>query len=381
MALLPLDTLLKPTTEAEVKASLYDLADALGLKTTSWVSGAPTRILFAVVAKLFAGWDSLRVTITKAGFLDDAEGSWLKLLAVVVYGVEPVEATFASGSGVFVNAGGGVYAFDAGDVVVRNPSTGKTYRTTEAFTLGALETSAPIGIRATEAGTDSNAATGAISELETTADGVTFANDVDLIAIDAETEPDLRQRCRDSLGALSPNGPRAAYDYVARTPSLNGGITITRTKHVPPNGDGIVTLAIAGPAGTVDAPSVALVQAGIDEHATPEVVTATVVSATAQPLVETWTVWVAAGLLIDTEWETLLSSKLRTVYVPSIPIGGVELPPDPGAVLWRQTLGYLESLAGVIQARRTPEADVVLDPYEVATLAPGDVSLTIVQVA
>ena len=57
-----------------------------------------------------------------------------------MYGVERSPGTFASGTLTFDNAGGGVYSGGIGDLIVRSSTTNKTYRNTEAFTIGALAT-------------------------------------------------------------------------------------------------------------------------------------------------------------------------------------------------------------------------------------------------
>src|SRR5690606_14818917 len=74
-----------------------------------------------------------------------------------------------------------------------------------------------VDVIAFEAGSASSSSAGEITEIVTTMLQVTCSNPVALIGRDEESDPALRQRCRDSLGALSPNGPQAAYEYWAKS--------------------------------------------------------------------------------------------------------------------------------------------------------------------
>lgn len=385
---LGIDDLLKPSTTDEIKAQIYQLLEGLGVSTTSWLAGAPTRTVIAVVSAVLSGFTNLAVTIARSGFLDTAEGGWLTLLALLVYNVTRVEATFATGEVTLDNTAGGVFSFGAGEVIFKNTATSKTYVNVAPFTLGALETGKVVAVVAQELGTDSNAAPGQIDALVTTLTGVTVTNALAVVGVDAELDPDLRQRCRDSLGALSPNGPRAAYEYVAKTPELNGGVAVTRVKRLTPPGDGTLTIVIAGPAGPVGGATVALVQTGIDEHATPEVVTATVADSVAKPFTRNVTLHVSAAAgLTTTDWQTLAKAALAD-YVAQLAIGGLVLPPaTSGVVPWRALVGELEAIeidevrGYVLHASLDTEADVALLENEVATLDTGTVTVTVVQVA
>lgn len=379
---LSLDELISTQTSDEIKAGIYSTLETEGIATTSWQSGSPLRTIIALVSELFGITGSLVVLGIKLGFLDFAEGDWLRLLATSMYDVTPIEATFASTDVTIDNGGGGLYIFDPGDVVFKNSTTGKTYTNAGAFTVNPLETGVVTNVRALEIGTDSNAAPGQIDSFVTTFLGLTVTNAFSAVAVDAESDVALRQRCRDSLGALSPNGPRSAYDYVAKTPELNGGVTITRTKILTPPGDGTLTLVIAGPAGAVSGGDVALVQDGIDNHATPETVTVTVESADSLALTIVTDVYVSTSAnMVDSEWQDLIKAKLLG-YVPTIPIGGIELTPGVGQILWRAIIGQIEDASAfVFHATLTPETDLSVTLIQVATLAEGDITVNVHQVS
>lgn len=386
--MLSIDQLLTPLTAAQFKTKLYDLAAALGLPTTSWFAGAPTRTLIAITAEIYGAFVApLIVTITKSGFLDDAEGGWLTLLASTVYGVTRRDATFAAGEVTLDNAGGGVYSFEIGECVFKNSTTDATYVNTEAFTLGALEVGKVVAIRAQDIGSAGNAAATEIDTLVTALDSVTVSNANDLAGVDEESDPDLRQRCRDKLGALSPDGPAAAYRYVALTPELNGGASVTRAKVLPATGDYTVTVVVADATGAPTAPDVALVQAGIDEWATPDNTVATVAACTETPFTADTTIYVnAAAGLTDAEWQALVKEQV-VAWVRALPIGGIELTPGTGIIPWRSLVGIIERTRQstsepywVLHATLTSEADFPLADDAVATIDLADVTVTVNQV-
>ena len=175
------------------------------------------RTIIAALAIILAAFSELQAAIAKGGFLDLAEGAWLTLLARYTYGVERDPGSFAAGPVLVTNSTGNIYSGDPGDLVFLNSATSKTYRNTEAFTIGALATNVSIAVEAIELGIASTSLAGDINQLVTPLLGVAVANPSALVGADEETDALLRERCRLSLGALSPNGPRDAYAYFARS--------------------------------------------------------------------------------------------------------------------------------------------------------------------
>lgn len=386
--MLTVDQLFIPLTEAQVKAKLYELAAALGLPTTSWVSGAPTRVIIAVLAKLYGFFLApLLVVVAKSGFLDDAEEGWLTLLASLVYGVTRRAATFATGEVTLVNGGGGVYSFEANECVLQNSATGATYVAAEAFDLLAGQT-ITVSVRAEAKGSASNAEIGAIDTIVTTMLEVTVLNADEVIGIDEETDPELRDRCRARLGALSPNGPADAYRYVALTPELNGGANVNRALVLDAVGDNTVEVIVAAPDGAPSPADVALVQTAEDTYATPDTVDCIVSGATELALSYSLTAHVSTGAgLTDDQWEETIASEL-VAWVRTLPIGGIRLaPPAAGAVPWRTVEGVVERIQlsedgpfFVVHCQLSSETDTPLALSEVATLDAGDVTVAVVQV-
>jgi len=390
MALLTVDQLFTPLTYDQWKTKLYDTAAALGLPTTSWFSGAPTRVLIAATATIMATFLSpLLVSLAKSGFLDSAEpDGWLERVGKLVYGVTRRQATYATGEVTLINAGGGIYAFEIGEALFSNSTTQISYTNTEAIALGAFGTQT-IAVRATVPGSVGNAAIAAVDTIETTMPLVTVSNAAEIEGQDQESTDDYKQRCYDRLGALSPNGPAAAYRYVALTPELNGGANINRVRVLPALGDGEVTVILASPTGAPSGSDVTLVADAFDEWATPDIaiVNTQACGEAVWTVAATITVDAAAGLT-DAEWEDLATDALID-WIESLPIGGLEIAPGVGIVPWRSAIGVLERVKvttastdyKVLHAQLTSEVDFSVADDEVATLTAGNVTITVVQVA
>lgn len=381
--MISLDLLLQPVSFDDARRRIYSLAESLGLKTTNWIPGGVTRALFSIAAALLSAASLDVNTLAAQGFLDTAVQNWLTRLAKVVYGVDRIEATYATGSLTITNSGGGIYAFDPGELIVKNTATGTTYANMQAVTLNPSTTLTDVLFRAQLVGSEGNAAIGQVDTLVTTLIGVDVTNTSAFEGIDEETDEALRVRCRAALGALSPNGPRRAYEYVSLTPDLNGGVSVTRVKVLNPPGTGQVNVILAGPGGTLAPGEVALVQAGLDEWATPEVATVSAIAAIPVHTSYTGTIHVDASAgMLSTEWEALIKSVLVD-WTNTIPIGGVDIGAG-GKLLWRLRTGIIEEIKiggkrYVLQAQGD-EFDIDIGPTEIAELDPANITLTIVQV-
>lgn len=371
-----LDELTTPLTKDEIEDSIYAAIEARGTKTTSWQEGAIARTIIAGASIIMAAFSKLQATLAKSGFLELAEGSWLSLVALYVFGVTRNAGTFAAGEIEFNNGGGGVFSFGVGDVVAFNPATDKTYRNTEAFSLAALETGVLVDFEAVELGSGSTSAAGDITTLETTLLGVTITNPVAFVGADEETDPQLRVRATEKTGTLSPNGPADAYRYVARNAVKTDGTSagVTRVTTVA-DGSGNVTVYIAtatgGVTGTDGDPSTALgaVAEAIATQAEPLAVTATVISATPVDVNATYQAWVKGTIgLTSPELQTKIALALATA-IALLPIGGLRKVPGTGYVFKEWVEGVIKGAIGsdsLIDLTVTlPAANVALAASEV----------------
>ncbi|WP_437606248.1 baseplate J/gp47 family protein [Sorangium sp. So ce834] len=371
--MLPIDQLIKPLTRDQVKESMYRLLTAAGLQVTSWQEGGVARTIIAVCAAIFAGFTEVIALAIRANFLDLAEGIWLTLLAYYVYGVTRIEATFASGQVTLVNTGGGVYEFEPGEFFCRNPTTDAHYTNVSAFTLGAGQT-LTIDVRAVEAGAGGTSSAGQISSLVTAMLYVTVSNATAIVGRDQELDPALRQRCRDALGSLSPNGPEAAYVYWAKSAKRSDGTTVNvnRVWVSKSSSTGQVRVIVASPSGAVSGTigdlttDLGAVNHAIQTKVVPLPATCTVESAVPVAIAVTGTAWVmAAANLGGPAWQAMFYDQLDN-YLSEAPIGGYVLTVAPGRIYQNAIIGQVESVSkSVIKFDATGPGDTSLAVGEV----------------
>jgi phage-related baseplate assembly protein len=308
-------------TAARVLELGLEIASAVGLPVTTWQAGDPTRTLYKYAAEVLSAKDSTVVEWIKAGFLSTATGDWLELLALEVYGVTKTQATFAEPTITLTNGGGGFYEIGVGELTVRNSVTEKTYHNTVAFSLSPGATEEDIALVADEAGSDSSVAANELDELVTTFLGVEIVSSEVGLANDAESDEALKQRCRDSLGALSPNGPADAYRFVALNSELTGLTSINRAEAVPST-NGTVTITIATVDGPADPSAVLAVAAAIEEWATPLCVNPVVVSADTLDVTLDLTIYKKASLgVTGQEFYDAIEASILRLFADT-PIGG-----------------------------------------------------------
>jgi hypothetical protein len=378
-----LDETISPPTREEIQEIIYSVIGTVGVSTTNWKPGAVVRTIIAALAIVLYAAFQLQALIARSGFLDLATGVWLTLVARYVYGVERIEATFATGTVTLDNAGGGVYAFDPDDLIFSNPDTGKTYRNVEAVSIGALETGIEVLVRAVEAGSTSTSLAGTIVEMVTAVLGVSCTNETAVIGQDEELDPALRTRCRVKLGSLSPMGPPDAYEYAARNATLTDGTPagVTRTKD---NRDGFGNFylycatdsgELEGTIGDLTTP-LGAVDDAVQRRAAPLAVTAHTLSSTPVEVNIVYEAWAynTSGLT-SAQFQAAIAAKLVT-FVRTEPIGGHEISPDPGKL-------FVETIRDTIRTARaelfhvvvtSPAADVEFEIYEVPVL--GTVTCT-----
>lgn len=379
--------LLTPTPLATIKNTIVTTAKVLGLPTDSWAENGITRTTIALFAKLYSTATDLIAVVAGSGFLDTASGDWLTLLAKSVYGVDRIEASYASGvqALTLTNGGGGLYTFAVGDVVAVNTATGATYRNTSGGTLspGAGQT-LKLDIQAEVGGSTGNAGVGEIDDLVTKFLGVTCANTIALAAADAESDENLRTRCRDSVALKSPGGTRKAYEYVARSAvdASGNSLGVTRVQVMPAPGDGTVVIYVAKDTGAIGSTALAIVQADFDDKVTPYGFAATATDATNHTITAPCSIWIPTSLgMSDADAKKAVDDALKA-YVNTIPIGGTVLPPATGKVYWRALLGVIErAIPGMLHATLASESDVAISDGQAPVWAGSTADITVTQVS
>jgi hypothetical protein len=378
MSLWTLSSLLVRKSKAEIYQLGLDAAEAVGLTTTSWETGDPTRSLYHYLAAALDAVEDVVVSYISGAALELAaeraretgDTTWLEIAAYQLSGYEPREATYAETACTLTNAGGGVYVIEPGDITAKNSGTGKTYHNLDGGTLTALGTLSLTFI-ADESGSDSNAGATEIDELVTKLLGVTISNPAAAVGGDKESADSIVTGAREKLGALSANGPRDAYNYVAKNSELTGISTVTRSRSFGDSDTGDVALYIAG-AGALSGGDVTAVEAAIAKWSTPLCITPTVQSASEVNVPVTYEIWLYESVnKTQTEVEDAIEDALQTLFATR-PIGGDIIPPATTGKLYASLV--LSEIRNVFPAHvfrvvlTAPAADVSLAIDEVAVL-------------
>lgn len=334
---LSIDQLFKSLSEEEVKATLYDILTSLGFNVTAWQTGGVARTIIAALAKTISGFTLIMSLAIRATFLGSAEGDWLTLLANYVYGVSRIPSTFGTGKLTVTNSGGGLFDIVPGELVVKNPATGKTYKNSAAVTINP-SSEIDIDIIAVEAGTDSTTAAGTINTQVTQFLGVSVTNPTPVIGTDEEKDEALRQRCLEALGALSPLGAAAAYSYFAKSALREDGssVGVNRVKTHTGNIDGEVDVYVLNPSGELSSEDLAIVDEVIQTNATPLAVTSNILNP--NPVAVTIKYVVLVDTSVDSDL-TKIKDEIEVAinsFMSEFPIGGYEVVDGPikGAFSW-----------------------------------------------
>lgn len=362
----PLASLATSIPTAKIEKSIHGVMAQLGASSTIWKPLSPVRPFIKGVALMMSALSSLMAAITKSGFLDLAEGDWLTWLAHYTFGVTRFEAAFAPGEVTLTNSGGGLYNVDPGDLIVSNEVTDATYRNVSAFVLRPLQT-ITIGIVAVEAGSSSSAQAGEITKIETALLGVTCNNAKAVLGVDPESDPALRLRCREKLGALSGCGPRDAYAFAAKgARRLDGSlIGVTRVRTIADGNGGVavyVATASGGIAGDAADPATDLgsVAVAIDANATPPGITAFTRTAIAKEIPISYEIWTSGDLSESAIQEAIAAELAR--FMAAQHIGGTVLG-GGGAI-------YADTIKAAILRAHLPDGGH-LDALKIAVTSPA----------
>ncbi len=364
--------LITPEDQAEVLATLLATSALLGAPTTSWQEGAPILTMLSTAAQKMADYTTLATEITKGGFGELLPSdAWADRWALSRFDVTRVPASPATTLATFTcAASAAALTYAAGQIIVAHTTTNATYRNTVPVTLGPSLTVAGMAIAADVPGIVGSAAPGTITVMVSALIGVTVTNPASALGSDAETTPALVKRARSKLGALSPNGAKDAYNFIATSPDFSvTSEPITRTSTVGSPTSPAISVYLATATGAPTGGDVAIVQAAIDAGPEPWGATATAVAATPHVIAITYQSWIKGSQLTTAQIEAAQALALATFF-STLDLGGYVIPPDTGDV-------YVETIAQVIASAvvgtqrvvvSLPAAAVALAPNEVATL-------------
>lgn len=369
--MIAIDDLVKVLTPEEVNESFLSILETLRMPARSWRTGGVARTILKTVATTYSNFTAIMSLVIKGGFLETATGDWLTLLAKYVYGVERRVSTFATGEVQFTNPGGGVYPWLADQVKVTWTAGKKSYVNTVPFTvLGGAIISVPY--RAVEAGAASSVPPGGIAAIETSMPGVTVTNLTSIVGSDAETDDDLRQRCRDKLGSLAVTGPRGAYAYAAKSAVRVDGtpVNVNRISVSPYSSTGTVDVYVASVSGAPVPADLDYIRESIEALARPDAVTVNVAAATPVALAKTITIWARRTAGVSAADLTSLAQGALSTMIETYPIGGIRKPPSTQGYL------YADNIAGTAKSAHPSifdvdgiGSDLAINPGQVATLA------------
>jgi hypothetical protein len=365
-------TLWLTQTAAQFYALGLELAATFDLPTTSWRTGDPEKSFYYFLSEMLAEKDDTISRWIKAGFLssavqnakDTGDSSWLKLLAYEMYGVSVPDAGYATPTITLVNNGGGRYPKGVGEITVKASSIDKTFRNTDAPAALLPGVTVTYALVADEPGSDSSVSVDELDEIVTTMLGVEIVSSTAGYTNDEMTPDEIGELCRDSLGALSPNGPPDAYEFVCKSAELTGSTEVTRASADYESTVGGVFVYVASASGSVSAASVALCLLAIKKWATPLGFTSSVASATPVTIAVTATV---QGDDIPANFASLVAAEV-SAYLASVPIYGVVYRSALIAAIHR-AVPQIDSVALTV-----PAADVALGVGEVPV--PGVSTIT-----
>jgi uncharacterized phage protein gp47/JayE len=340
-----IEDLVQDLSREEILATLLTVAQTVGLSTDSWKPGEPVWVVLTTVAEqLSKFWNSIIVKAIRAGFLDTAEGAWLTLLALTMYGVSRKEAAFAIGPITIENRGGGFYPLIAGEIRVIN-ATGQTFTNTTSGTLASW-TGAPaayptltLTFTADAAGTGSSTPIGGILAYPNTpivapAGVYALANASALIGGAQEEDDALKERCRLSTGPLSPAGAKSAYSAVALSTLRPDGSTIDCTRvRVLDTGGGTLAVWLASATGATPGTvlfvgtDVFLANTAIQDKVVPVGLSALVNGAIESIVTVDVHLYVARSSNVSVAEAIASAGAALTLYFQKLPIGGNTLIP------------------------------------------------------
>lgn len=355
------------TTAGAYLTQILATLAANGFPATAWQSGNAGRTLARADAEALADLRAVVADVVKGGYLDEATGDWLTLLAAGLFDLDRVAATYAIGEVTLTcSASAGPYNVTAAGLVVSDGT--RRWRSTNSglltLTSGGTLT---VEVKAESPGTAYNVSGSTVTVITSPAlAGVTVAavsSWLTTSAVDEETDAALRAQCRLRWSTLGRGANTDAYEYNAlNTP---GESSITRAQTVPGGGDGTLVVYVAQSAATATAPQVALVQAYINT-VKPVTDSPTVTAATAITVNITATIYVRAAS--DSSANRTLATDALSAYINGLDLGDA-------------TVDVVKLGAAIYAAAGIRDVDVVIPAADVSISAgqvavPGTYTLT-----
>lgn len=384
MPLINVSDLLVAPSEAETLDTILQALAGFGFNTTAWQVGSVQRYLVTAIAKVVAQVAATVAMVAAFGALSTATGPALTKLADSDFDVQRFEAVKTQGIVRLTNVAGiGATVIAISQLVVSDPITGQTFRNISGGTIpGTVGATLDLTFESEVAGKNTVVAVGSLTIMQTPIAGVTSSNSdanwITQTGADAETDPNLRARCRAKWGTLNVGSkPVSGYEYLART--ADPAVTRVYVDPTNPNGPGTVRVYIAGASGTGTGSMVTAVDALIQQKRS---VTALVTVLPAVAVAEAFTATVFIASAQNTP-STRESVRLAiNDFVNALPIGGIQTDNIAGQEMSHTALiGAVQAVPGVRSVTfSSPTADVPLAANEVLTVLGGNPTLAFVSV-
>lgn len=387
--------LVKPLVKSEVLADVYTLLGLGGLTTTANEPTEPVPVLIGTVVEWFVDdvWNALVVPALRAPFLDFASGTWLSLIAALVYNRPRFLDTPATGTITVENRGSFTGTIAVGQLRIKSTVTNKTYTNKTSGTLSAWIGSGAypevdLIFEADQSGTGSNAQPGDIDTGLVLGPVGIYAqtNVAPMLGQDEESDANLKARCKAAISEGVAGGPRASYESAALDPV---GVFVRRKVPYPstwgtaaPNisririlsiGGGVVSVRLASTSGAAVGDNVTedsdvfKANAAIQLFCVPPGITCTVSSAAEKAIaLGSITLYVARESGVSVEEAKAAAEAALVSFFSTLPIGGAKKVANGiGYVLGEKVEAVLNAPDYVVGNTYSP-TDTALLLYEVA---------------
>ena len=361
--MIDLTYLTTPLSPEDVRKSIYNILQVMGISTTNWKPGATVRTIvsfFSVLLSSFSYWSAAAVN---GGFLLLARGDWLTAQAWYGYGTARNDATPATGAVTLTNSGAGVYNFLDGELTLSYAKQQPDGTTTTYYyhNIGAINvtTGSPtpnsqtITLTAELLGSGPSILPGGTVNLVPAYTGLSITVPTAINGSDEETDQSLINRAQLQASSISPNGPRDAYQYVALSAKrLNGSVICTRvsvTNSVPVLVYlGTATAGITGTTGDQTS-DLGIVDLAIQTQVVPLGVTAITASGSPINIDIGYQVWVNKNTTFNaTAIKTYIANALAA-FIGAFPMGGNPVAvvdvDHPTGTYWM----YLDAIQSIIE--------------------------------
>lgn len=364
-----LSSLVSTLTKSDALTTVLDAFRFQGFKTTSWRAGGIGLTTAHYLADLAAQMSSVVEQIARGSLIKYAQGAWLTARADSTYDEQRTAATKTVGVMRLASSDGAPpQTISEYQVWVENGAGLRFVNTTGGTLASGLGETLDLTFEAQYGGAEYNIPTGSSLSLVKPLQGVSVSNppysEGDWITSDGsdeQSDASLAEQCVSKWATRSYQSPAGVYEYWAGTVD---GVERIYVDDQNPDGPGTLRVYIAGAAGGIsDAPTINAVQTLMLEHRS-LTASVTTLGTSEQTVVIEGTVYVS-GVSLTTA-QVNVEAKIAALF-SALPIGGVVIGTDPGAVFLDSIIEAVRDADGVVKFSWTaPTSDVAVTATQVA---------------